>query len=290
MCSFKKYALVVQILLTYIALSAQNVVIADNAGASPDPSAMLDVQASNKGMLVPRMSTTIREGISNAAVGLLVFDTTTESFWFNTATGWINLSTVANIQGQPVDATQPQQGQVMTYDNGAWKPMDLPSSVPDIAIFEERLPWNTNLPGPTSNNAWYKRLLNTTVKSSPSNSVGLSGNNIIFNQAGNYLITASAPAWFSDRHRLCLRKQSDNAIAIFGTAEFAAQNTLPVSASQTRSFINGVLTVVNAGEQYFLDHHLLDSDNEPQSVGIETHISDTPTSHETYTQILIQKL
>lgn len=71
-------------------LSAQNVAINDN-NANPDPSAMLDVQSTNKGMLVPRMTTAQRTAIANPAVGLLVFDTDFESFWFKDGTGWVEL-------------------------------------------------------------------------------------------------------------------------------------------------------------------------------------------------------
>ncbi|MFK7937580.1 MAG: tail fiber domain-containing protein [Saprospiraceae bacterium] len=59
--------------------------------SEPDASAMLDIKSSNKGMLVPRMSTDQRGMINNAAVGLLVFDTDTESFWFNDSNGWVEL-------------------------------------------------------------------------------------------------------------------------------------------------------------------------------------------------------
>ena len=65
---------------------AQNVAI--NAdGSPPNPNAMLDVQSSNKGMLVPRLSTSARLAIPNTK-GLLVYDTTTSAFWYNTGAGW----------------------------------------------------------------------------------------------------------------------------------------------------------------------------------------------------------
>jgi len=63
----------------------------NNDNSEPDASAMLDVKSDSKGMLVPRMSSSQRTMISNAATGLLVFDTTTESFWFKSSTVWIEL-------------------------------------------------------------------------------------------------------------------------------------------------------------------------------------------------------
>ena len=46
----------------------------------PDESAMLDIKSTDKGILVPRMSTVQRIAISNMATGLLVFDNDTASW------------------------------------------------------------------------------------------------------------------------------------------------------------------------------------------------------------------
>ncbi|HLF64260.1 MAG TPA: hypothetical protein VI603_10930 [Saprospiraceae bacterium] len=58
---------------------------------SPDTSALLEVSSTDKGVLIPRMTTAQREMISTPAVGLLVFDMETESFWFKETSGWVNL-------------------------------------------------------------------------------------------------------------------------------------------------------------------------------------------------------
>ena len=70
-------------------LQGQSVGINDT-GNQPDDTAVLDVQSTSKGMLIPRMNSTQRTGINSPAEGLLVFDTDTKSFWFN-AGGWIEL-------------------------------------------------------------------------------------------------------------------------------------------------------------------------------------------------------
>jgi hypothetical protein len=67
----------------------------DNVGINttmPDPSAALHVEADDKGMLIPRLTTQQRQMISNAATGLLVFDTDTGGFWFYNGSAWVDLS------------------------------------------------------------------------------------------------------------------------------------------------------------------------------------------------------
>ncbi|MEM7371994.1 MAG: DUF1566 domain-containing protein [Bacteroidota bacterium] len=64
----------------------------NNNNGDPDPSAMLDVQSTEKGILVPRMTSAQRSIISNPATGLLVFDISTNSFWFYDGSNWADLS------------------------------------------------------------------------------------------------------------------------------------------------------------------------------------------------------
>jgi len=65
---------------------SQNVAINED-GSPPNPNAILDVKSSNKGLLIPRISTSARLVIPNTK-GLLVYDTTTSTFWYNTGAGW----------------------------------------------------------------------------------------------------------------------------------------------------------------------------------------------------------
>jgi len=60
-------------------------------GTDPHESAMLHVKSSAKGFLTPRMTTAERVGISNPAVGLLVFDTDTRTFWYRKLFSWKEL-------------------------------------------------------------------------------------------------------------------------------------------------------------------------------------------------------
>lgn len=79
-------------------LDAQNVAI-NTDGSVPDASAMLDVKSSNKGMLVPRMTTAQRTGIASPAPGLLVYDTDTNNFWFYNGVGWTQMTTGGSGSG-----------------------------------------------------------------------------------------------------------------------------------------------------------------------------------------------
>jgi len=56
---------------------------------TPDPSAAIDISATDKGFLMPRMTTVQREAIANPATSLTVFDTDTNTFWSYVASTWI---------------------------------------------------------------------------------------------------------------------------------------------------------------------------------------------------------
>ncbi len=59
----------------------------------PHASAQLDVTSINRGFLIPRMTTSRRTSIVSPAKGLLVYDSTTVSFWFHNGTAWTEINT-----------------------------------------------------------------------------------------------------------------------------------------------------------------------------------------------------
>ena len=63
------------LILISISSNAQNVGIGTN---TPDPSAKLEVSSNNSGFLPPRMTTTERNTIANPAVGLQIYNTSTD--------------------------------------------------------------------------------------------------------------------------------------------------------------------------------------------------------------------
>ena len=95
----KSTIIVISILIftTILSINLKAQVAINTDGSNPDASAILDMSSTDKGVLVPRMATTQRTSISNPAIGLLVFDTTTESFWFNATAGWIELSSTSTL-------------------------------------------------------------------------------------------------------------------------------------------------------------------------------------------------
>jgi microcystin-dependent protein len=93
----KKYILTPGFLLISYLCFAQSASITSD-GSNAHPSAMLDVKSTNKGMLVPRMTTAQRTAIASPAKGLLVFDNDTGDFWFYNGIAWTSLTS-----GNPVN-------------------------------------------------------------------------------------------------------------------------------------------------------------------------------------------
>jgi hypothetical protein len=89
------------LLLLLAAICAQQIAFSQNVGinadgSTPNTNAMLDIKSSTKGVLIPRTSTTSRTAIPNTK-GLLVYDTTTSTFWYNDGAAWQQMSNGAGI-------------------------------------------------------------------------------------------------------------------------------------------------------------------------------------------------
>ena len=88
----KRQLLLLTLALGLFALKghSQNIGINED-GATPNPNAILDIKSFTKGLLIPRVSTTGRLAIPNTK-GMLVYDTTAGSFWYNTGSAWQNMA------------------------------------------------------------------------------------------------------------------------------------------------------------------------------------------------------
>lgn len=92
-------------LISFLISSGQNVSINAN-GTAPDNSAMLDVFATDKGVLIPRMTEAQKNAITNPATSLIIFQSNNDvGFYFNAGTpgtpSWIKLMS-ENDLGEPV--------------------------------------------------------------------------------------------------------------------------------------------------------------------------------------------
>ena len=101
----KKLAFSLFFFLSIQLLFAQNISV--NAdGSAPDGSAMLDVVATDKGILIPRMTEVQRLGIATPATSLIVYQTDgDDGFYFNAGTpgapSWVKLLSDSDL-GEPV--------------------------------------------------------------------------------------------------------------------------------------------------------------------------------------------
>jgi hypothetical protein len=66
----------------------------------PNASAILDIQSTNKGVLLPAMTLAQRNSIINPAMGLLVFQTdSTIGFYYFNGTNWVSISNSTSSSG-----------------------------------------------------------------------------------------------------------------------------------------------------------------------------------------------
>ncbi|MBI9037240.1 MAG: hypothetical protein JEY97_03835 [Bacteroidales bacterium] len=89
----KKTILLAFLIIMFASVAFSQVAI-NETGADPDPSAILDLSSTDKGFLVPRVSTAERNAIGTTQSGLLVYDIDTESFWYynNMIAAWVEMS------------------------------------------------------------------------------------------------------------------------------------------------------------------------------------------------------
>ena len=117
---------------------------------TPDNSAMLEMKSSNKGILIPRLTSVQRTAISAPAKGLMVFDNDSTCFYYYDGSAWKPLKTetsytagtgigitggnVVNaqtttalwnankLQGKTISTTAPTAGQTLKWNGTSWTP------------------------------------------------------------------------------------------------------------------------------------------------------------------------
>lgn len=101
-------------LLSFIGLSGFSQVAINSNGDPARPSAMLDVESTNKGMLVPRMTRDQRVAITTPATGLLVYDTDSSRFYYFDGV-WNTLANQHKLGGESSYADFEDDGTLIFY-------------------------------------------------------------------------------------------------------------------------------------------------------------------------------
>ena len=104
------------IMLINVQIYAQNVGIGANT-FTPDNSALLELQSTNSGLLLPRMTKSQRDAISSPATSLIIYQTdNTPGFYYNAGTpsspNWVRSS---NSNDPTVFTTVRSNGDAMTW-------------------------------------------------------------------------------------------------------------------------------------------------------------------------------
>ncbi len=95
------------LLLLYQCAVCQSVVI----DASPANPSLIAIQSDSKSLLTPRLTSTQRSAIANPSAGLMVYDTTTNSYWYFNGTSWGEMNTFSlNTYWQINGANQQSEG------------------------------------------------------------------------------------------------------------------------------------------------------------------------------------
>jgi hypothetical protein len=150
----------------------------------------------------------------------------------------------------------------------------------DYAIFEYQTEKGINVESLNKlKGQFIKRKLNMIV-SLRGNSIILDiDSSIITLLPGKYKITASAPAYSTAHHQLILKNLTSNTTSLYGTVESSG-----ITGVQTRSFIDGIITVKNKSK-FQLEHFISFSET-----SVELGVASNSGEKEVFTRIFIQKI
>jgi hypothetical protein len=87
----KNYSLLTPFYSVLLLLLAQQLATAQNVGigtTTPNANAALEIRSSNKGLLIPRLSSAGRNAMANVAKGMMVYDTTASAFFYHDGSKW----------------------------------------------------------------------------------------------------------------------------------------------------------------------------------------------------------
>jgi hypothetical protein len=120
--------------------------VAINAdGSAPDPSAMLDVKSTDRGLLIPRISTLDRDQIPSPATGLMIYNSTTNqfnfyngSFWYQIESSFISstigtLSVAGGVSINDLSDVSPENSAMLDVSNPT-RGILIPRTTPEMII------------------------------------------------------------------------------------------------------------------------------------------------------------
>lgn len=181
---------------------------------APEPSSILDIQSSNKGVLFPRMTSSERDLIANPTKGLILFNTDLNKFEFNSGTSGTPIWEIIN---------QIPSGNSVKYSNIDTATNLNQASFTNIPIFGN-LNWNDN----------------TSVFSL------IDSSNLQVNTAGRYKISVNI-SYYSTVNRMSIESQI--AINGIGTSTICSTGYIRNSAGHQNSSLNYKETLnLNAGD------------------------------------------
>jgi hypothetical protein len=136
-------------LIFSVQLCAQNVGI-NASGTPPHPSAMLDVAATDKGLLIPRLTTSQRNALVNPATSLMIYNVTTDCLEMYFGTGlWKSVQCGCfAAPANPVQVTAPQR-----VCPGALNVAISTPTIPDAATYTWTVPSQDTLVSGQGTNA-----------------------------------------------------------------------------------------------------------------------------------------
>ncbi len=136
-----KSVVVLLIALLPMGVFGQSVAV-NTDGSQPHNTAILDVKSASKGVLIPRLTTLQRTSIAGPAIGLMVFDTDTYSFWIyrgDVNGGWVeflhNLDKHWDRSGITVFNTNP--GNIGIGTNSPTEKLTINATNPAISLLNE---------------------------------------------------------------------------------------------------------------------------------------------------------
>lgn len=236
-------------------LQAQGVLI-NETGGNPDPSAVLEIESTNKGLLIPRMNSSQRLSISAPVEGLMVYQTDgTKGFYFHNGSDWDtlagsqvitniqNISNITNITNSNIAVIRDIKGSGIdggTFNSGAWRVRDLNDLSGDQSF------------------------------------ISLSSNEFTLD-TGIYVVTAIAPARAVDQHQIRLYNVSSSTVEAVGTA-------VTSNAASSTSDLSAILEV-NTTSQTFRIEHRCQSNQTNDGMGEAAN-----WGNNVYTQVKIEKL